>query len=130
MRGPRIAQDGLYCEIYVGITTPAALVGQVPAIADTRERQAVCDPIEPVAVLVQPCERPDRPRGEEEAVRVPKPSLHQLLREHRRNDDPREVVVGERGVAYIGRDQDLAVPSTLDQVLGVGEVAWLRGSSR
>ena len=76
---------------------------------------------------VQPRQRPDRARREQEAVGVARAPLEQALREHRRDGDPREVVVGERRVADVGRDQHLALPGSPDLELGVGEVARLEG---
>ena len=83
------------------------------------------DPVEAVAVAVQPGERADRARGEQKAVGVAQRAVEELAREHRRDRDPGEVVVGERGVADVGRDEDLARALALDLELRVGEVAGL-----
>ena len=83
------------------------------------------DPVEPLAVLVQPGERPDRPGSEQEAIGVPKSTPQELPGEHGGDHDPREVVVGERGVADVGRDEHLSLTLTLDLALGEGEVSGL-----
>ena len=89
-------------------------------------RQAVLDAVERVAVPVRarPAGRSCRARtgsgrcGAASAARA-------ALGEHRRDGDPREVVVGERGVADVGRDQDLLLAVPLDHELRVGQVARL-----
>jgi hypothetical protein len=87
----------------------------------------VLDAIEAVAVLVQPGERPDRPRREQEAVGLPQSTLQELLSDHGGDRDAGEVVVGERGVADVGRDEHL--PLAVDHELGVGGVGRLRVES-
>ena len=91
------------------VAVPAALVRQAALVADARDSQAMLDAIQRLAVLVQPRQRSDRARREHEPVGVPQLSLRKLLGEHRRDRDPREVVVGERRVADVGRDQHLVV---------------------
>ena len=54
-----VPQDRLHRAVDLGVTVRAALVGQGPAIPDAGERQSVDDPVELLAVLMQPGERPD-----------------------------------------------------------------------
>ena len=55
------------------------------------------DAVETVSVLVQPGQRADRARREQEAVGVPQPTLEQLLREHRRDRDPERLSLASDG---------------------------------
>ena len=120
-----VAQHELDGPIDLAVAAPAALVGQATGVADAGDGQAVLDAMQRVAVLVKPRQRPDRPGREQEAVGVPQLSLRELLGEHRRDRDAREVVVGQRRVAHVGRDQDFVLALPLEPHLAVGEVTGL-----
>ena len=51
-----------------------------------------------VLVTRQPGERSDRAGDEEKAIAVARPKRLDMARQHRRDRDPREIVIGERRV--------------------------------
>ena len=83
------------------------------------------DAMQRVAVLVKPRQRSDRARREKDPIRVPQPALRELPREHRRDGDAGEVVVGERRMAHIRRNEHLFLAFALEPNLAVGEVTRL-----
>ena len=125
VRRAGVSQHRLHRAVYLGVPAAAALVRQAPVVANARQRQAVPHVTQTVAVLMQPSERSDRAGCEQEAVGVPQAPLHQLLGEHRGDDDSGQIVVRERGVAGVGRYKDLSIAFALDRKLRIGEVARL-----
>ena len=61
---------------------------------------------------------------------IPKPPLISFFASIVATTIPDKVVVGERRVAHVGRDQDLAVPGALDRILRRRRGGLVRGSSR
>src|SRR5439155_6676010 len=90
-------------------------------IAYTREHEAVPDPLEELLVTGQPDDRPDGARHEHEPVRVAERYATQRAAEKRSERDAGEVVVGERGMAHVAREQDLALFGSRNHALPVGE---------
>src|SRR5712691_10118905 len=107
------------------ITPPAPLVRRAAAIAHAREDEAVLDPGHAGAVLAQPSDRADRARHEQEPIRQPPRLLRQRSRLKCRDRDTRKIVVRERGMADMSRDQNLVVLLSLEVILAVGELPVL-----
>ena len=91
------------------VTPAAALVRRRSRVADTRDDEAVLDPVDAMFVAGEPGDRPDRPWDEQEAVRVAERETSQVLGETRRQRDARQVVVGEGRVAAVTGDEDLGL---------------------
>ena len=108
-----------------GVAATAPLVRQRARVADARGDEAVLDAVEPILVPREPGQRPDRRRAEQEAVGVAPLLRLQMPGERRQQHDPREVVVAERGVADVGREQDLVLGLARQEAFRVGDDAVL-----
>ena len=125
---PAVARDDLDGAVdgERGVERPAAraLVGQAAGVAQVGQDQAVADAIEPAEVLGQPGDGADGARREQHADRVPeRRPIEQTPGERRRHGDRRGVVVGERWVARVRREQHLAVGLARDHDLAVAQRA-------
>ena len=109
------------------VTSAAALVRGRARVPDTRDDEAVLDPANLILVERQPCDRPDRPWDEQEAVRVAERQAPQMLGEPRRERDARQVVVGDGWVAAVTRDEDLGLGLAGQVTLPVRQAPRLEG---
>ena len=106
-----------------GIAPAALLVGRAAAVADAGDDEAVLDAAHPMLVAREPGDRADCPRGEQKTVAVARPQRGEALGQKRQQREPRAVVVGERRVADVRREQELLVRRAAVQILAVGEAA-------
>src|SRR5262249_49703327 len=105
-----------------GIAATTLFVGHAAGIAEAGKDEAVDDMSELVLVARKPSQRSDRAGDEEKAIAVARPKRLDMPRQHRRDRDPREVVVGERGVADMTGKQDRVVALARYQQLAIAEV--------
>jgi hypothetical protein len=100
------------------------LVRERRRVAQARQREPVLDPPRPLAVLRQPGDGADRAGRVQEPQRVPAAGARgQVARQERRHDQAREVVVGQRRVAHVSRDEDLVLQRPRQHQLAVGQAA-------
>ena len=94
------------------IAATALFVGHAAHIAEAGKDEAVGNARDLVLVAREPGERPDRAGDEKKEIAVARPQHLDIARQHRRDRNPREVVVGERGVADMAGQQNriLALP--------------------
>ncbi len=119
----RVPQHVLDGPVDGGVAPATTLVRGVAAIADAREDQAVPDARGRRLVEREPRDRPDRAGDEEEAVRVAERCAGEGACQRHGDRDPRQVVVRERGVAAMARDQDLLVRPAADDAFAVRQAA-------
>ena len=106
----------------LGVPAAALLVRQRAGVADARDDEAVADALDDLAVVREPADRPDRPGPPEKPVRVPKRRLPgEGAADLRQQCHARQVVVGQRRVARVGRQQDLVVRRAVEHGLAVGD---------
>jgi hypothetical protein len=113
--------------VHFGVAEHGALVGERVLISEAHQRKTASNLRDLTTVARQPGDRADRPRGKEESDGVAQGSFCQALRQLYRHRDSREIVVRERGVTYMGRDEQLVVALPGHHVLRVGECARLEG---
>ena len=74
-------------------------------------------------VFVEVADRADRLGDDDETVRMVRRALSKLFEQQRRQDESREVVVGQRRVTAVRRDDVLLAAVALGSGVGVGEFA-------
>src|SRR5687767_12873643 len=107
-----------------GIASTALLVGRTTAVAYTRHDQAMLDPRRRFLVARKPCDRTDGPRHEEEAVAAARLQFGEALCQVREERDPRAIVICQRGMADVGREEELFFRLSRKQKLPVGKAAF------
>ena len=97
-------------------------------ISQAHQGQPASNPTQPVDVPGQPGDGADGSRDEEETVRTPPLVLVQEVPGKVGGDaDARKVVVAERGMANVCRDQEFVVEFARQEQLAVGQMARLQG---
>ena len=117
-----MSQDMRDDAVYHGIPSPALLVGNAPGVTDA-EGKAVDDPSNFGFVADEPGQRRNRTGDQEKAIAVARPKHLDIARQHRRNGNAREIVIGKRGVADMAGEEDCVLGLTWDQQLAIGEMA-------
>ena len=107
--------------IDLGIAAAASLVSQHPGVADASGDQAVRDARRLLLVQCQPGDRTDGPGHEEKPVGVARRGAREQARQRGAEDHAGEVVVGQRRMAAVGREQHLVGLRPGDQELAVRE---------
>src|SRR5690606_26612342 len=98
----------------------ASLVREASTVADPADHEPSGYPSESVLVARKPRDRTDRARHEDEAKSAAEPALGgQAAREKRRDSDTGEIVVGERGMANVSRDEEFLVSLTRHEIFPV-----------
>ena len=120
-----VPEDMGHGAIDQGIAPAAFLVGRAAAVADAGDHQAMPDAAHPMLIAREPGDRADRARGEQKTVAVARSQRGEALGQKRQQRQPRAVVVGERGVADMRREQELVVRLAAVQILAVTEAAVL-----
>src|SRR4029077_6155954 len=107
MLAPRSRERVRRGAVDLGVAAPALLVVHRAGVADTGDDETVPDARDRLGVAREPGDGADRAREEEKTVRIPPARPAQELRERGRERDAREVVVGERRMAAVRREEDL-----------------------
>ena len=117
-----MSQDMRDDAVYHGNPSPALLVGNAPGITEA-EGKAVDDPSNFGFVADEPGQRRYRPGDQENAIAVSRPKRLDIARQHRRNGNGREIVIGKRGMASMAGEEDCVIGFTWDQQLVIAEMA-------
>ena len=105
------------------ISPPALLVHRAAAVADAAQHEAMIDARNLRLVASEPCDGADGSGREQKAVAEPRLQAADPVREVGKKRQAGAVVVGERRVANVCRQQHLAVAAPLVQVLPVSQRA-------
>src|SRR5262249_5939225 len=85
----------------------AALVPERPGSADARHDKTVLDALQRIGVPVEPAKRAQRSGAPEESIGVSQGLVRERTGDGPEEHDAREVVVGQRGMADVGADEEL-----------------------
>ena len=102
-RQPGVTKRVDHRPIDLGIAASALLVGRAAAVSDHGDDKPVLDALAIVLVAREPCDCTDRTRSKQESVAVSRPQAGHPLGKMCEQRDARAVVVGERGMAHVGR---------------------------
>src|SRR4051812_50939 len=91
--------------VNVRITAPASLVRNIAGISHTRQDQPVPDALNSRFVARQPRDRPDGAGSKQKAIRVTMSRILQTPSQSYGKRDARQVVVGQRGMTNMRRDE-------------------------
>ena len=128
MRATTRAEYVLDGPVDLGASTERPLVRERVRVAQTGQGQAVPDPGGALAVAGEPRDRADGAGREQEAIGEPaRVEGGEMAGEKRRDRDAREVVIAERRVAHVSRDEHLVGPPPRKHELSVGEAPRLEG---
>ena len=96
-----------HCLVNLCISSAALFVMEPARVSDACQHQPVADASDTLAVSRQPRNGPDRAGNEQEAIRVAKIPSRQKLRQSGRHRQPGEIVIRQRGMTGMARNQDL-----------------------
>jgi hypothetical protein len=105
-----------------GRSTSAALVRGATRVTDASQDQTVFHSIDRRLVSRQPGDRPDCPRHEHEAVGMVMMTALKVLRHIDGSGDARQIVVAERGVTAVTRDENLVITCSFEKGFAVRQV--------
>jgi hypothetical protein len=88
------------------VAAAALFIGHATCIAQAGKHQTVGDTSDLVLVAGDPSEGADRAKYEQEAMAVARTKHLDMACQHRRDGDPREVVIRERWVADMAGKED------------------------
>src|SRR5450432_2408322 len=110
------------CPIYIGVSSPGALISYVTGVPDARQHQPMTNPCENRFVLGQPGDCTNAARNKEKAVRVTTRRLGKSSSQFNRERDTGKVVIRERRMANMTGDEHLIGLLTFKQVFAIGQV--------
>ena len=122
MRRPQHVLDGA---VDVGVAAPALLVGERSGVPDARDHQTVTDAPDVLLVAREPDDRADGAGDEQQPVRVAERAGAEQTAERGEHRDPGQVVVRQRRMADMGREEHLFVARSGNEHFAVGERAGL-----
>ena len=105
------------------VARATALVAERSVVAHARDDEPRLDLAEALEVLREPRERSEGAGAEEQPVRASQAAALELASYDGKQGDPGHVVVGERGVADVRREEDFLVTLAGEHGLGVRQAA-------
>src|SRR6267143_1261991 len=91
--------------IDLGVTPAATLIGKRPGISQTAEHESVPDGRNPCLIAAEPCNRTNRSRNEQEAVRESMWNCTELPSKKCGHRHPGEIVVAKGWMARMAREE-------------------------
>src|SRR5580698_3852994 len=91
------------------VPATALLVMEPTSVSDTGQHQTMPDAADLVAVSCEPSDRPYGSRGEKKTVGISEVTFCQKLRQICSDHQTRKVVIGQRRMTGMGRNQDLFI---------------------
>ena len=101
----RLRQNVREDSVDFGVASSTSLVRQLPGIAEAGQHQPMSNPVEALLVQRQPGDSPNRAGEEQESVRVSRRCLAEQARKAHRHRDAGQVVVTERGMTRVAREE-------------------------
>src|SRR5208337_5582948 len=99
-------QNVSHCEVDFRISATTLLVMEPACVPDTRQDETVADASGIISITGKPCNRADRSRGKQKAILVAKIASTEKLRQCHGNCQAGKIVIGQRRVAAMSRDQN------------------------
>src|ERR1700741_5455518 len=75
-----------------------------------------------ILVAGEPGQRADRARDEQQTISITRSQALDMLGQHRRDNDPRQIIVGERGVTDVAGKEDRLFTFSRDYQLAIGQM--------
>src|SRR5690348_7028314 len=96
--------------VNVSVAPAAFFIREAARIAYARQHHPVSDFRGSLLIARQPCNCSDSSRYEQKAIGILERLCHELACEENSNGNPGEIVIAQRRMACVARDQDFIIP--------------------